>query len=197
MNERIDDPLLVVYDSRAIRETVSLLDPETCPHAVEVDDPGLALGMVEQHRPALAVLCAMTPKTRAYELCRRLKTHHEEELPVVIVSLQDREEIRQQAEAAGADEFFQLSISAEELSERIAALLEERWPRPQRPAASPPPPAAVPFSQCAGVALALRELADSLTAYEVQTRSLAEQLRSCAARLDHLPRCPAPGEERG
>lgn len=127
MSEQNIDRILIVYDSRTIRETLCLLGETTDLDLIEIDEPEKTLDAVRQQNPSLVVLCAMTVNPRAYDICRQLKQEYPGlSLPVIILTINDSEETRRQADGAGADEALQLSLSAAALLNHIHAFLRAR-----------------------------------------------------------------------
>lgn len=120
--------ILVVYDSRAIRDTISLLAFEEGPYEVmSLDDPGEAVTVAGTFRPDLIVLCAMTPHSSVLGTCRALKAAlGEEYVPIVVYALRSDMELRQSVFDAGADDMIQVTIAPEEMILRIRALLRTR-----------------------------------------------------------------------
>jgi len=187
MTAQIEEPLLIVYDSRAIRETIALLGPSVCRQVVELDTPDDTLDIIACDRPALVVLCAMTAKTRAYSLCREIKQRYPgPALPVMILALQDPAESRRRAAEAGADDALQLSISAEELLAHIRALLAAR---PKDAERSPEDTARGAFrAQIGAAARSLGDLAAAVAEHEANSRRLVALLESTERRLRDLQR---------
>lgn len=130
-----DDPMeprsqriLVVYDSRAIRDTISLLAFEDGSYEVmSLDEPARAVEVVASFHPDLIVLCAMTPHSSVLLTCRSLKqTLGGEYVPLVVFSLRSDMELRQSVFDAGADDMIQVTIAPEEMLLRIRSLIRIR-----------------------------------------------------------------------
>ncbi len=119
--------ILIVYDSRSIRETVSVLSNEPAFKIIELDDPQQVEECVEEVLPSLVIICAMTRTTTAYDSCRQVK-----ELtaggfvPVMLYALKAGAEEREQAFMAGADDLVPVNTSHAELMCRIRSLLRVR-----------------------------------------------------------------------
>ncbi|MHC4887133.1 MAG: response regulator [Planctomycetota bacterium] len=127
MSAIIDEPILVVYDSEGIRETVQLLDSGLCPNTLEAVSEEQALHLQKNHTPSLTILCAMARDTWTYRLCRRLKQDAGDHfLPILILALRDPEETKQRARDAGADECMLISSSPESLQQAVRTLLAAR-----------------------------------------------------------------------
>lgn len=116
--------ILVVYDSRVIRETVSVLGIEDDFAVMELDDPAAAAGIAAEHAPDIVVICAMSRNTTAFDTCRAIKDATAEAyLPVVIYSINAGESARRKALECGADDLVQVTIAPEDLVYRISTLL--------------------------------------------------------------------------
>jgi serine phosphatase RsbU (regulator of sigma subunit) len=127
MPESARETILVVYDSRTIRETVSVLGIDDAYEVVELDDPDCVEETLEDVQPVLVLICAMARETTAYETCRSIKEASAGVfLPVVIYSIKAGLEEREKAFAAGADDTIQVTISPEELLFRTRSLLRIR-----------------------------------------------------------------------
>lgn len=120
--------ILVVYDSRAIRDTISLLAFEDGPYDVmNLDEPGRAVEVLASFHPDLIVLCAMTPHSSVLLTCRTLKQAlGEAYVPLVVFSLRSDMELRQSVFDAGADAMIQVTIAPEEMLLRIRSLIRIR-----------------------------------------------------------------------
>jgi two-component system cell cycle response regulator len=179
---RIDAPILVVYDSRATRETIALLSPESCPNVTEVDSPEDAFSTMRSTPPALVLLCAMTGKTRAYDTCRAIKSDPRlRRLPVMMLTLHDSDEARRRAFEAGADDTLQLSISAEEILEHLQQLLETSSSS-SRPAPAAPRGPESPV-QIEAAARAIEGLVTALEEQQEHLRLVTTRLRACERAL--------------
>ncbi len=116
--------LLVVYDSRAIRDTLTVLDfgPEF--RLVAIDDPAEVVGAVQRECPDLVILCAMARETTAYDNCQKLRQILGDRfLPILIYSLRGASEDLTRAYAAGADDLVLVNLAPEELLFRVRTLL--------------------------------------------------------------------------
>jgi len=126
MADTTPENILVIYDSRAIRETISILSISSSYRVAELDDPELVGERREEVAPALVLVCAMARETTAYDTCRLIKDAATEFLPVLVYSLRAEPEDCQRAFEAGADDLIQVTIAPEELLIRIRTLLRIR-----------------------------------------------------------------------
>lgn len=127
MHPTLDEPILIIYDSPGIRETIQLLDPAVCRCIWETEQAQEALSLIQRNAPSLILLCAMTKNTWSFNFCREIKnTDTLCHLPVLILCLNSREEIRTRAVMAGADETLQINCSPDDLLFSIRSLLYAR-----------------------------------------------------------------------
>ncbi len=121
------ETILVVYDSQTIRDTVSVVGIDSEFRVVELADPDQLPDALDTIQPDLAILCAMTKRTNAYEACNRIKTATAGSLvPVVIYALKVDLEQRGAAYAAGADDIVEVTMKSDGLLYRIRSLLRMR-----------------------------------------------------------------------
>lgn len=115
--------LLVIYDSVAIAETISLFGKDRIPCLTELSTPENTLDEISKNIPDICLLCAMTEKTKAFDVCRSIKTHDSyKDLPVIILALNDGEKNRQKASASGADLCLNLALPVDEIIEHLNML---------------------------------------------------------------------------
>lgn len=181
--------VLVVYDSRTIRDTLCLLDTNPHIHVLESDTPDEAVNLVKTEAPDIVILCAMTGNTHAYALCTRIKEALRTDAPpIMMLAIQDTPAARKRAHEAGADDALQLSISEEDLLFRIRALLLAH--EAQRTGAE-----AGGLHSPAALFLLNQRLEQVLHAVEALTRTMdshEKRMSSFKARLEALERRRGP-----
>src|SRR6476660_7628659 len=79
-------PILVVDDDAALRELITTLLTEAGYRVVEADSGEAALLACDERPPALVILDVCLPELSGYEVCRRLRSHFGEGLPVIFLS---------------------------------------------------------------------------------------------------------------
>jgi CheY-like chemotaxis protein len=116
--------ILVADDSDTILSLVVLslqregFEPATATNGAE------ALERIRELRPRLVILDALMPKGDGYEVCRTLRDDPDIEKPyVIMLTAGGRETDREQAEAAGVDEFMTKPFSPSQLRRRVRELL--------------------------------------------------------------------------
>lgn len=120
--------VLMIYDSEVIRQTVSLLAMDRDRYrVVEISTPGEAQEACEREAPDLIVLCAMSKRTKAYQVCKAIKEAQGPSFtPVVIFALKLGPEEREKALEANADDIFAVTMPPEDVQARMQALLRIR-----------------------------------------------------------------------
>lgn len=77
-----------------------------------------------KHRPDLILLDILMPGLDGYEVCRVLKeSDATKDIPVIILSSADREDVWARAEEAGADDFISKTFKRKELLEKVRSHL--------------------------------------------------------------------------
>ncbi len=119
--------ILVVYDSRAIRETVSILGIADDFDVDELDDASELEQTLSRCEPDLVLLCAISASTTAYDVCRRVKSFFDGVfVPVAVYSLSEDADQLADAYEAGVDSVIQVTISPEAMLYRVRSLLRIR-----------------------------------------------------------------------
>lgn len=120
--------LLVVDDEQHIRllieQTLEPLEDEGV-ELLTAGDGETALGVVEQHRPALVFLDVMMPKRNGFEVCRAIK--HELGLSdtyVVMLTAKGQAYDREQGLEVGADVYLTKPFDPDELLDLARRVLD-------------------------------------------------------------------------
>ena len=111
-----DDPQML----RFLRETLWKLGYEV----LVTSDPAEALGLVQQHRPHLALLDLVLPGSDGIDLMQAVLDVAD--VPVIFLSAYGRDEVIATAFEMGADDYLVKPFSPTELSARIQAALRRR-----------------------------------------------------------------------
>ncbi len=112
--------VLVVDDERPIRRFLSSLLGNSC-QVLEAETGVEGLQMAASHHPDLLILDLGLPDQDGLEVLRRLREWSQ--IPVIVISVRDREEDKVAALDAGADDFLTKPFGANELLARIRAAL--------------------------------------------------------------------------
>jgi len=90
------------------------------------DGPG-ALEAARREPPDLALLDIRLPRLDGFAVCRELRSGpHTTDIPIIVVTARSRPQDREQAYAAGANDFVVKPFSPRELLGRVEALLAAR-----------------------------------------------------------------------
>lgn len=115
--------VLVIFESRAVRETVSLLDFGEDFEVVTADGGEEGLAAIEREAPDLVVVSAVAGQERAREMVEAAKElSGGDYLPVVVVSVRFDPAERELAYRAGADECLELTAGDDDYPWRLKAL---------------------------------------------------------------------------
>jgi DNA-binding response OmpR family regulator len=113
-----DDPDLIDVMSSALKDDGRF--------EVRIANNGFAAGMmVKEYRPDLIVLDVMLPDINGREVCKKIRSDSSlEDVKVICISGMVEEDKIQELKLAGANDFLQKPFEAEQLIDRICALLE-------------------------------------------------------------------------
>ncbi|MGI8460453.1 MAG: response regulator transcription factor [Solirubrobacterales bacterium] len=117
--------VLCVDDDQHILELVRLaLEQEGC-EVVTAADGGEALKVAAERLPQICVLDAMMPVLDGFEVARQLaEDPHTSEIPVLLLTAKDRDEVAARGFATGPAEYLQKPFSPSALRARVRAVLE-------------------------------------------------------------------------
>ena len=96
---------------------------------IRAEDGQQALGMIEEHRPDLAIIDWMMPHMSGIDVCRTLRARSEtKHLPIIILSARGEEGDRTLGLDIGADDYISKPFSPREMISRVRALLRRAHP---------------------------------------------------------------------
>lgn len=118
--------VLIVDDERAIRRFLRTVLEAHDYRVIEAERGQDGLAAVAQHRPDLLILDLGLPDMEGMDVTRRLREWSE--IPIIILSVREREEDKIAALDAGADDYLTKPFSAGELLARLRAALRRVTP---------------------------------------------------------------------
>jgi two-component system, OmpR family, phosphate regulon response regulator PhoB len=114
----------VVDDDARVRLLISLLVERAGHRAVEAADGDEALDLIALARPDLVLLDLRPPGRNGLEVCRRLRAAEAaRSLPILMLAADGAPEARENALAAGADDYLARPFAVGELIARLRAWL--------------------------------------------------------------------------
>jgi DNA-binding NarL/FixJ family response regulator len=135
-----------------------------------------ALEVANRHRPAIVIIETHLPGASGYEICRELREHHGDALPIVFVSAARTEGTDRVAGLLlGADEYLAKPIQFDHLLARVRRLMAQ-----SAPAAQPMPWPLTPREQ-----QVLDLLAEGLIPDEI-ARRLVVTPKTVAKHIEHI-----------
>ncbi|MDP9417247.1 MAG: response regulator [Actinomycetota bacterium] len=112
---------VIADDDAVIRRVLGLLLQREGFEVHAASDGEQAVELARQLRPAVVFLDAMMPVTDGYNACRRIRAELDDasQPVVVMVTAAGQAEDREQAAAAGVDEFITKPFSPSRLSQQV------------------------------------------------------------------------------
>lgn len=183
--------ILVIDDDGANRGLLVTMLAELGFDVDQASDGGEGIDVAAARRPDLVLTGLKMPVHDGYGVARRLRAAAPD-LPVIVFSATPDLQAPAKARAAGAAAFLRSPVTAAELQEAIAPLLDLHWTRGVIvDAVAAPEPAMVPPDATqlevllqlarAGNMRAIRKFADELGAADPRHGAFAERLKSLAA----------------
>lgn len=118
--------ILVAEDERDIRELINFTLSFAGHQITQVANGEEAVQQAEALHPDLIMLDVRMPKLTGYEACNRLKaTEAVKDIPVVFLSAKGQDEEVSTGLDAGAVAYILKPFSPDELSKRVAEILEQ------------------------------------------------------------------------
>jgi len=124
---RLRRPRIVVADDDPIvvRFLTSVFQGEGF-EVTGAEDGERALQMIRENRPDLVILDLVMPFMDGFEVCRQVRQSAEtSHLPVIILSMRDKEQDALRAFALGANDYVRKPFNALELVARARKLIRE------------------------------------------------------------------------
>lgn len=112
--------VLVVEDDPRIRRMISLNLTARNFGVQEAGDGLEAVALMNKRLPDVALVDLMMPNMDGIELCRWIRERSQ--LPIIVISAQDKEEMKVRALDLGADDYVTKPVGVEELMARIRAV---------------------------------------------------------------------------
>ncbi|HKY32819.1 MAG TPA: response regulator [Candidatus Polarisedimenticolia bacterium] len=111
-----DDPIVVRFLSAILKDEG--FDVRTA------DDGEKALQAIQEHHPDLVILDLVMPYHDGFEICQRVRAAAEtRQVPVIILSMKEKEQDALRAFEVGADDFVRKPFNALELVARARKLM--------------------------------------------------------------------------
>ena len=117
--------LLIVDDDESVRRSLHTTFEEAGFGVVEAGDAPIALRLLHKEHCDLVLLDIELPEVNGLALCRLLRAQATtQQLPIVVLSVSDDEQLKVEAFAAGADDYIVKPSTPRELVSRVTARLE-------------------------------------------------------------------------
>jgi len=119
--------IMVVDDNREAGTALATL-LELSDHKVQLYTTGrTALHALEQHQPDLIILDVQLPDMDGYAVCDTIRHNSTTwQIPIIMVTIEGQRAARLQGIEAGADDYLQKPVDAQELEVRIRSLLRKK-----------------------------------------------------------------------
>jgi DNA-binding response OmpR family regulator len=118
--------VLVVDDDARIRAAIRLTLEDEQYEVIEAGSGEQALEILEEDTVELALVDLMLPGMSGFDLCRRIRLHHD--LPILMVTARDDTHDVVAGLEAGADDYVRKPFEPKELTARMRALLRRARP---------------------------------------------------------------------
>jgi|SRR5215475_5637381 len=116
--------ILIAEDFEENRVALKLILKHTGFDVIEAEDGQQAIEVVRREEPDLVLMDITLPVLDGLQATREIRSEEKfEQLPIIVVSAHDNEEIRREAAEAGGSEYISKPIEIEELKKLINGCL--------------------------------------------------------------------------
>jgi DNA-binding response OmpR family regulator len=167
--------ILVIDDSRVIRNMVRDMLPKGNFQVLEAKDGIEGLNTIQQERPNLIMLDFLLPRMSGWEVFQKIQSQTElQSIPLVLMSGRREEVTEKIPEPFEFFEFIEKPFEQKELIEAIkAAMAKARLPRPQQLS---PAPAAPVVSAASGNSAEVEVLNQKVEKMQAEIDTLKKQM---------------------
>lgn len=118
--------ILIAEDERDIRDLITFTLRFAGHEVIATSNGEEAYEKAQEALPDLILMDVRMPRMTGYEACKRIKEHDElKNTPVVFLSAKGQESEVQAGLEAGAEEYILKPFAPDQLTERVAKLIEE------------------------------------------------------------------------
>ncbi|MGB3495906.1 MAG: response regulator [Elainellaceae cyanobacterium] len=166
--------ILVIDDSRVIRNMVRDMLPKGNFEVLEAKDGIEGLSSIQQERPNLIMLDFLLPRMSGWEVFQQIQEHHElQRIPLVLMSGRREEVTEKISEPFEYFEFIEKPFEQKELIEAIkSAMAKSKLPRPGAMTAS----MSAPTDSSVAGGQGLEELTQKMAKMQAEIDTLKQQM---------------------
>ncbi|MDQ1352303.1 MAG: hypothetical protein QG657_2609 [Acidobacteriota bacterium] len=127
MDEQKQEVVLVVEDSKAMREFIKTLLTEAGYMVEEADDGRQGIQKARQTVPDIIISDVILPGKTGYQLCRELKSHIDtSHIPIILLSVKFQDDEIIQGLECGADDYITKPFNLDILLTKVKNLIHQR-----------------------------------------------------------------------
>jgi two-component system, cell cycle response regulator len=120
---RTGTTILIIDDTRSTREEIASY-VSSIGHKPITAETGLeGLRLLREHRPGLVLLDVVMPSIDGFKIAQMMKAETRGFVPIILLTARTDFETRRRGHKAGADDFLNKPVNADELAIRIDAML--------------------------------------------------------------------------